>query len=165
LCKNFYNIFIFRSEAQKYKALSFELNDSAGSSNLEGTFSSRSSCSSSPSPAGSLASLVGTDNMSNKGFHRLSKRPSVDSGIHLGSSNFDPRNRKGSGSNLGKDTPKLSRYDFFRFYKLRVNFEISRFDRSMSLPLNSPANTMDSSCDSSARNSPPRKMDFALCKC
>ncbi|XP_059490019.1 calmodulin-binding transcription activator 1 isoform X4 [Neocloeon triangulifer] len=122
---------VTRSEAQKYKALSLESNDTSPSNQDS---SSRSSSSSSLSPAGSIASL-----------HRLSKRPSVDSGIHLSSSSFDPRNRKGSASNLGKDTPKLS-----------------RFDRSMSLPLNS--HMMDHLCDSSERSSPPRKMDFALCE-
>ncbi|CAB3378064.1 Hypothetical predicted protein [Cloeon dipterum] len=131
---------VTRSEAQKYKALSVELNDTT--SNSDASPSSRQL-----SPAASVVSLVGTDSTSSKGFHRLSKRPSVDSGIHLGSAASDSRYRKGSASNLGKDTPKLS-----------------RFDRSMSLPLNSPAHMMDNSCDGSERSSPPRKMDFALCE-
>ncbi|XP_065353438.1 calmodulin-binding transcription activator 2 isoform X6 [Cloeon dipterum] len=131
---------VTRSEAQKYKALSVELNDTT--CNSDASPSSRQL-----SPAASVVSLVGTDSTSSKGFHRLSKRPSVDSGIHLGSAASDSRYRKGSASNLGKDTPKLS-----------------RFDRSMSLPLNSPAHMMDNSCDGSERSSPPRKMDFALCE-
>ncbi|KAF4527200.1 hypothetical protein B566_EDAN006127 [Ephemera danica] len=139
------------NNAQKYKALSLELHVNIPASSETGSSGVRSLCSSSPSPspAGSLASL-GEPGAAARGNHRLSKRPSVDSGIHLSGTDTQ-RLRKGS-SVAGRETPKLS-----------------RFDRSMSLPLNSPANTVDSTCEGlesrdTLRHSPLRKMDFALCE-
>lgn len=92
---------------------------------------------------------------------RLTKRQSIDSGIHLGgttgvqtsdslpSLRLSARNKTTTCG--GRETPKLS-----------------RFDRSMSLPLNSPLSGTDSAYDSgmsdSMIHSPVRRMDFALCE-
>uniref|UniRef100_A0A1B6MQW2 Calmodulin-binding transcription activator 1 n=1 Tax=Graphocephala atropunctata TaxID=36148 RepID=A0A1B6MQW2_9HEMI len=46
----------------------------------------------------------------------------------------------------------------------RDSSKLSRFERSMSLPLSSPHSGTDSAYDSDIVHSPPRRMDFALCE-
>ncbi|KAK7871664.1 hypothetical protein R5R35_009033 [Gryllus longicercus] len=157
---------VTRSESQKYKALSMELNLNLTSDNVGATSgnSNRGSHSSSPSPVRSASGVVESSNMlsnpisSLQAHQPLTKRPSVDSGIHLGSvQSSDSLPSLRSRSNKlpsGRETPKLS-----------------RFDRSMSLPLNSPLSGMDCSFDSTSSDardnllsSPIRRMDFALCE-
>ncbi|XP_069677784.1 calmodulin-binding transcription activator 2 isoform X3 [Periplaneta americana] len=163
-----------RSESQKYKVLSLELHvnipqsGEAGSTVVSETGSNHSSSS---SPIGSVQGIADSSNIAShlqnssttsisqpSQHHRLTKRPSVDSGIHLGSvqSSDSLPSLRPRGSKLvgGRETPKLS-----------------RFDRSMSLPLNSPMSGVESSYDSAVsegrdgmRNSPVRRMDFALCE-
>ncbi|XP_073971429.1 calmodulin-binding transcription activator 2-like isoform X3 [Rhodnius prolixus] len=79
---------------------------------------------------------------------RLVKRPSVDSGIQLQSSVDSLTSVRVSKHNKHTDPPKLS-----------------RFDRSMSLPLTSQS--VDSGYETNLdnrHNSPVRRMDFALCQ-
>ncbi|KAJ4431083.1 hypothetical protein ANN_19678 [Periplaneta americana] len=165
---------VTRSESQKYKVLSLELHvnipqsGEAGSTVVSETGSNHSSSS---SPIGSVQGIADSSNIAShlqnssttsisqpSQHHRLTKRPSVDSGIHLGSvqSSDSLPSLRPRGSKLvgGRETPKLS-----------------RFDRSMSLPLNSPMSGVESSYDSAVsegrdgmRNSPVRRMDFALCE-
>ncbi|GFG34010.1 hypothetical protein Cfor_07539, partial [Coptotermes formosanus] len=158
---------VMRSETQKYKLVSLELHVNIPQSG-EGGSAAGSSNSSSSSPVGSSQGVLDssgvTAQLQNNGStsvhqpQRLTKRPSVDSGIHLGSvqssdslPSLRPRGNRLSG---GRETPKLS-----------------RFDRSMSLPLNSPMSGVESSYESGLsegrdvmRSSPVRRMDFALCE-
>ncbi|XP_063232498.1 calmodulin-binding transcription activator 2 isoform X2 [Bacillus rossius redtenbacheri] len=124
-----------RNEVQKTKIMSMDLDisllDSHGNSCWSSLFSQEGS---------------GEDGPDQRpGSQRLSKRPSVDSGIHLAavqSSDSLPS------LHSGRDTHKLS-----------------RFDRSMSLPLASPTSAaFDVSGKEDTRSSPVRKMDFALCE-
>ncbi|XP_023715789.1 calmodulin-binding transcription activator 2 isoform X4 [Cryptotermes secundus] len=164
---------VTRNESQKYKVVSLELHvnipQSGEASNAGSNHSSLSS------PVSSIQGVMDSNNVTVRlqnssstsvpqlqqhqpQHQRLTKRPSVDSGIHLGSvqssdslpSLRSRANKLGS----GRETPKLS-----------------RFDRSMSLPLNSPMSGVESSYDSGIsegrdvmRNSPVRRMDFALCE-
>ncbi|KAF6209219.1 hypothetical protein GE061_014964 [Apolygus lucorum] len=94
---------------------------------------------SSPSPGGqSTKGLIGS---------RLVKRPSVDSGIQLQSS-----------------VDSLPSIRVTRNNKLNDNPKLSRFDRSMSLPLST--HSLDSGYDSNLDNlhASPRRMDFTLCE-
>jgi len=157
---------VTRSEAQKYKVVSLELHVNIPQSGEGGVAGSNNSSSSSPvgssqgvlEPNGVTAQLQNSGSTSVHQPQRLTKRPSVDSGIHLGSvqsSDSLPSLRsRGSKLSGGRETPKLS-----------------RFDRSMSLPLNSPMSGVESSYESGMcdgrdvmRNSPVRRMDFALCE-
>ncbi|XP_068082138.1 calmodulin-binding transcription activator 2 [Anabrus simplex] len=156
---------VTRSESQKYKVLSVELHVNIPSSeNSASSPMATSSHSSSPSPVRSVSGAIDSSNtLSNsvtvpQSHQRLVKRPSVDSGIHLASvqsSDSLPTLRsRSSKMQSGRETPKLS-----------------RFDRSMSLPLNSPMSGMDCSYDGNSsdtrdmlRSSPVRRMDFALCE-
>nr|CAD7201845.1 unnamed protein product [Timema douglasi] len=140
---------VTRSETHKYKVLGMELDVSL----LD------QSTSWSPLFTQELSPSSQQSNVNLQVNQRLSKRPSVDSGIHLEavqSSDSLPSLRSRSNRLIGgRETPKLS-----------------RFDRSMSLPLSSPMSGLESSFDSSSssegrdvmRGSPVRKMDFALCE-
>ncbi|KAK9886085.1 hypothetical protein WA026_014870 [Henosepilachna vigintioctopunctata] len=81
--------------------------------------------------------LLSDYSSSTRSVDKLVKRPSVDSGIHLVGAYERPKPSKPSYS---KDTPKLSKYD-----------------RSMSLPVSSP-NFMDDMMDLNSK-----KMDFVFC--
>ncbi|KAG8234420.1 hypothetical protein J437_LFUL012564 [Ladona fulva] len=133
-------------------------------------------CSSLPSPTGSTSSAgEGSTGSAGTGIsssrpHRLAKRPSVDSGIHLGTSSLSSSTsgQMNMGDNGGSNYGGLK----FRGRNGRETPKLSRFDRSMSLPLNSPVNIVDSSTNDSisseghdlSRMSPVRRMDFALCE-
>jgi hypothetical protein len=116
-----------RSESHKYKMLSMELhvNIPPDGSGVGGP------CSSLPSPTGSTSSAgEGSTGSNGTGIsssrpHRLAKRPSVDSGIHLGTSSLSSSTsgHMNMGENCsnsfgvlkfrgrsGRETPKLSRY-------------------------------------------------------
>ncbi|RZF40193.1 hypothetical protein LSTR_LSTR012447 [Laodelphax striatellus] len=101
----------------------------------------------SPGPiAGGTSDRSGTASARSSN-NRLFKRQSVDSGIHVESST--PLRNSSKSTSTSRDNPKLS-----------------RFDRSMSLPLHSPLSGTDSAYDSgmsdSILQSPIRRMDFTL---
>ncbi|KAK3913293.1 Calmodulin-binding transcription activator 1, partial [Frankliniella fusca] len=88
-----------------------------------------------------------------RGAHHLIKRPSVDSGIHLS-----------SGQSIQSSCDSLASLRSLRSSRLgRDSSRISRFDRSMSLPLNSPKSGGDV-FGSNGCNSPARRGDFSLCE-
>ncbi|KAG5895918.1 hypothetical protein JTB14_031823 [Gonioctena quinquepunctata] len=95
---------------------------------------------SSPSP------LLSDFSSSTRGSNgqKLIKRPSIDSGIHMS-----------CGPAAESYRPKSS-----KVHNVRELPKLSKFDRSMSLPLNSPS-TKDNSLDGTDFH---RKMDFALCE-
>ncbi|KAK4875873.1 hypothetical protein RN001_012295 [Aquatica leii] len=81
--------------------------------------------------------------------HRLIKRPSIDSGIHM---------------TAVQSIDSLPSLKFKSKTYCINNSKLSRFDRSMSLPLSSPLSNHDNSFDSEHSDGPhSRKMDFALC--
>ncbi|XP_047112567.1 calmodulin-binding transcription activator 1 [Schistocerca piceifrons] len=100
----------------------------------------------------------GESNSSGTVQQRLTKRPSVDSGINLGhsSDSLSSLQSRGPGSKASSSR-EVSR--------------LSRFDRSMSLPVSSPMNGVETPYDSISTDghdplmsSPIRRMDFALCE-
>ncbi|XP_039297121.1 calmodulin-binding transcription activator 2 [Nilaparvata lugens] len=108
-------------------------------SGLDNTRRTQNSTSPGPTAGGTSDRTVNTRSSNN----RLFKRQSVDSGIHVESST--PARNSSKSTSTSRDNPKLS-----------------RFDRSMSLPLHSPLSGTDSAYDSAMSDSPIRRMDFAL---
>uniref|UniRef100_A0A1Y1N492 CG-1 domain-containing protein n=1 Tax=Photinus pyralis TaxID=7054 RepID=A0A1Y1N492_PHOPY len=131
---------VTRSESQKYKILNLDV-DSLTTSE---THNSSSKSNFLPS------TLLSEANVQSRNFgSRLIKRPSIDSGINM--------NTVQSSDSL----PTLK----FRSVKTSYgnNSKLTRFDRSMSLPLSSPLSNQDSSFDSETSDSShARRMDFAL---
>lgn len=129
----YYQFFSHRSESQKFsRMLNLDFDSLSPDSNIIG---SNKMLSSIPSPSY-------TEGHSNRG-QRLIKRPSIDSGIHTSTDSLSSLRSKNKLS-FGREIPKLS-----------------RFDRSMSLPLNSP--NQENSSDMESLEIGNRK-DFALCK-
>ncbi|XP_034241872.1 calmodulin-binding transcription activator 1 isoform X4 [Thrips palmi] len=133
-----------RSDGQKLKNLELQVNippsTSAMLNNLEAATESE------PGEIRQSQSLK-------RGSHHLVKRPSVDSGINLGSV-----------QSVQSSCDSLSSLRSLRSNRFnRDNSRISRFDRSMSLPLNSPKSASDL-FGSNGCNSPARKGDFSLCE-
>ncbi|XP_076265400.1 calmodulin-binding transcription activator isoform X5 [Rhynchophorus ferrugineus] len=100
---------------------------------------------SSPSPL--LSDLSSSTRGSNG--QKLIKRPSIDSGIHMSCTlSSSETNSRPKSSKMGS----------------KENIKLSKFDRSMSLPLQSSLSARENSFDSDTMDSGGRKMDFALCE-
>ncbi|XP_018574381.1 calmodulin-binding transcription activator 2 isoform X1 [Anoplophora glabripennis] len=122
---------VTRSEANKYKILNLDLDSDPSNKMITST----------PSPL--LSDLSSSTRGSNG--QKLIKRPSIDSGIHMS-----------CGSTHESSKPKSS-----KVYGVRETPKLSKFDRSMSLPLHSTPK--DNSFDGDSIES-HRRMDFALCE-
>ncbi|KAF5289535.1 hypothetical protein FQR65_LT11810 [Abscondita terminalis] len=132
---------VTRTESQKYRVLNLDMDSM--SPNEQSLHSSNKTLNFLPSP------LLSEANVRNPG-HRLIKRPSIDSGINM------------TAVQSIDSLPSLK-------FKSRTTFannpKLSRFDRSMSLPLSSPLSNHENSFDSEISDgSHSRKMDFALCE-
>ncbi|KAJ8940097.1 hypothetical protein NQ318_011479 [Aromia moschata] len=123
---------VTRSEANKYKILNLDLDSDCGSKMITST----------PSP------LLSDFSSSTRGSNgqKLIKRPSIDSGIHMS-----------CGPAMESIRPKSS-----KVYNIRDMPKLCKFDRSMSLPLNTSLAKEDSADNDSVDIH--RKMDFALCE-
>ncbi|KAF5291164.1 hypothetical protein FQA39_LY14406 [Lamprigera yunnana] len=134
---------VTRSESQKYKVLNLDMDSMTPSEqNLN---SSNKSLHFLPSP------LLSEVNVQSRHLgHRLIKRPSIDSGINM---------------SAVQSIDSLPSLKFKSKSSFGNNLKLSRFDRSMSLPLSSPLSNQDSSFDSENSDGlHGRKMDFALCE-
>ncbi|KRT86404.1 Ankyrin repeat-containing protein, partial [Oryctes borbonicus] len=127
---------VTRSESQKYKILNLDLENLSSEGNTSGPNKFLSS---------SPTSLLADDNQRNNAG-RLTKRSSVDSGIYMAYGQVSDPSSMQKNKKTSKDTAKLS-----------------RFDRSMSLPLNSPnTNNAEASFEADQDAIPSRRMDIAL---
>lgn len=166
----------FRSESSKYKLLNIDLDSDYNSKMLTST----------PSPM--LSDFSSSTRGSNG--QKLIKRPSIDSGIHMScgpaSESFRPKSSK---VYTMRENPKLSKwvplpfeiFSFFRNYRQFWHLDVIwqfwpfqhfghfwhfwhfhfRFDRSMSLPVQSSSLRDHSDSETMDYH---KKMDFALCK-
>ncbi|XP_052124289.1 calmodulin-binding transcription activator 1 isoform X3 [Frankliniella occidentalis] len=132
-----------RSDVQKNKNLELQVNIPLTNS---------PSSLDTPSPSVDLEQADNRQSQSQKrGAHHLIKRPSVDSGINLG-----------SGQSTQSSCDSLTSLRSLRNNRYgRDSSRISRFDRSMSLPLNSPKSASDV-FGTNGCNSPARRGDFSL---
>lgn len=147
----------FRNESQKYKTFDFD---------VSGLFSENNNNSKMIHSVPSPLLCDSPTSQGRGGYSKLVKRPSVDSGIHINcsqSSESSAQNQRSKNTKLPSGRDKLSRFVLKPTWMSAVHKLLYRFDRSMSLPLNSPqANQEDLDATESTTNL--RKMDFALCK-
>ncbi|XP_046678847.1 calmodulin-binding transcription activator 1 isoform X1 [Homalodisca vitripennis] len=140
-----------RNEAQKYKLLSLYVNIPSTNNSVPAVSSST------PSPNTVNNNSNNTNNNNNQSANNKS---------HGTQTTTTTRDNMLSGSEptlkSGRQSPAHPRPTKHRSH--RDSTKLSRFERSMSLPLSSPHSGTDSAYDSDIVHSPPRRMDFALCE-